>query len=413
MVIGIAVGQEPSGAGEKILGFGGVQGGPGGLADGGEPGVETGAGGLVVVSGQRHADRKPTARARDLVELAQDGLEDRPLQVDSDPFKQEQGRLAGIESRVPQQVRDRGVKGEVGRDEPHLPGGEAEALQSLPLVLLGRGMVHLEPADAGLGVPEGAAVVACRADDDLVHAAAQGADHGLVEEPGPRGEVVLYPAFRAVLPAGDVDGQGLVGGGIAVGGGNPGEPEPVRRHPLGGYRGAAPFHVSATVPFASSPGHSATAAWAGRRPCGSVNGMATESDHRSVRLERIENSRYTATNVRGGQIDIGTGAGADFTPVELLLVAIGGCTAVDVDLLTSRRAEPDSFEIVIDAEKVRDEAGNHLTDLAVTFRVRFPDGEAGDRARALLPDAAKQSHDRLCTVSRTVEIGTPIAIRIE
>jgi putative redox protein len=97
----------------------------------------------------------------------------------------------------------------------------------------------------------------------------------------------------------------------------------------------------------------------------------------------------------------------------LLLAAIGGCTAVDVDILTSRRAEPDSFEIVIDAEKVRDEAGNHLTDLAVTFRVRFPDGEAGDKARALLPDAVKKSHDRLCTVSRTVEIGTPIASRIE
>jgi hypothetical protein len=49
----------------------------------------------------------------------------------------------------------------------------------------------------------------------------------------------------------------------------------------------------------------------------------------------------------------------------------------------------------------------------VTFRIRFPDGEQGDKARTLLPDAIKKSHDRLCTVSRTVELGTPIANRIE
>jgi putative redox protein len=141
--------------------------------------------------------------------------------------------------------------------------------------------------------------------------------------------------------------------------------------------------------------------------------MTTDSAHRSVRLERIENSRYTAINERGGKITIGTGADTDFTPVELLLLAIGGCTAVDVDILTSRRAEPDSFVVVVDAQKVRDEAGNRLTDLQVTFRIAFPDGEQGDKARALLPDAARKSHDRLCTVSRTVELGTPIATRIE
>ena len=141
--------------------------------------------------------------------------------------------------------------------------------------------------------------------------------------------------------------------------------------------------------------------------------MTSDSAHRGVRLGRIENSRYTASNDRGGQISMGTGDGTDFTPVELLLAAIGGCTAVDVDILTSRRAEPDSFEVLVDAEKTRDAAGNHLQDIVVTFRVKFPEGEQGDKARALLPDAVHKSHDRLCTVSRTIELGTPIANRIE
>jgi putative redox protein len=142
--------------------------------------------------------------------------------------------------------------------------------------------------------------------------------------------------------------------------------------------------------------------------------MATDSAHRSVRLERIENGKFLVTNDRGGQMRIGSGSGGgtDLTPVDLLLAGIGGCTAMDVDALTSRRAEPDAFDVAVDAEKVRDEAGNHLADIVVTFRVRFPAGDAGDRARALLPDAVKKSHDRLCTVSRTVELGTPIADRI-
>ena len=82
--------------------------------------------------------------------------------------------------------------------------------------------------------------------------------------------------------------------------------------------------------------------------------MTSDSTHRGVRLERTANSRYVATNDRGGQISIGTGAGTDFTPVDLFLAAIGGCTAVDVDLLTSRRAEPDAFEVLVDAEKIRE-----------------------------------------------------------
>ena len=139
----------------------------------------------------------------------------------------------------------------------------------------------------------------------------------------------------------------------------------------------------------------------------------TEDTHREVTIERTANSHYTATNERGGTISVGTTDTPDFSPVELLLVAIGACTAIDVDILTSRRAEPDSFTVAVGAEKVRDPGGNRLKDITVTFRITFPEGEDGDKARALLPDAVKKSHERLCTVSRTVELGTPVTPVIE
>lgn len=141
--------------------------------------------------------------------------------------------------------------------------------------------------------------------------------------------------------------------------------------------------------------------------------MAAEgSAHRHVRINRIASTKYTVTNERGGEMTIGTGEGSDFTPIELLLAAIGGCTAVDVDILTGRRSEPDAFTVRVDADKVRDEQGNHLSGIQVTFQVEFPDTAAGGQARAILPDVVRKSHDRLCSVGRTVEIGTPIATRI-
>jgi putative redox protein len=139
----------------------------------------------------------------------------------------------------------------------------------------------------------------------------------------------------------------------------------------------------------------------------------TDSTHRSVTIERTASGRFRATNARDGQLTFGTGGGTDFTPTELLLAAIGGCTAIDVDILTTRRAEPESFEVEVAADKIRDTGGNRLTGIVVTFRLSFPEGDGGDAARALLPDAVQKSHDRLCTVGRTVELGTPIATRIE
>jgi putative redox protein len=134
--------------------------------------------------------------------------------------------------------------------------------------------------------------------------------------------------------------------------------------------------------------------------------------HRQVSIERVEAGSYTVTNERGGTITVGRGADGEFSPVELLLAAIGACTAIDVDVLTSRRAEPTAFTVEVGAEKVRDALGNRLTDLAVTFHVSFPEGEGGDAARELLPGAVRRSHESLCTVSKTVELGTPVKSEI-
>jgi putative redox protein len=141
--------------------------------------------------------------------------------------------------------------------------------------------------------------------------------------------------------------------------------------------------------------------------------MSTPPTGRRVSVERTSPGRFTAVNDRGGRVAFGTGDDAEFTPTELLLSAVGGCTAIDVDILTSRRAQPDAFGVVVDAAKVRDDEGNRLTDIVVTFRIQFPAGVDGDAARAVLRGAVQRSHDRLCTVGRTVELGTPIATRIE
>ena len=139
--------------------------------------------------------------------------------------------------------------------------------------------------------------------------------------------------------------------------------------------------------------------------------MADETT-RSVTIERLDTGVYLARNARGGELRFGSKPGDDFTPVELLLAAIAGCSAVDVDVVTGRRAEPESFTARVDAEVVRDDSGNLLRDITLTFSVAFPAGPAGDAAREILPRAAKTSHDRTCTVSRTIEAGTPVTVRL-
>ena len=135
----------------------------------------------------------------------------------------------------------------------------------------------------------------------------------------------------------------------------------------------------------------------------------TDDTLRSVELTRIGPARFKATNARGGETFFGTGGeDPDFTPIELLLAAIAGCSALDVEAITHKRTTSTTFDVHAEGHKVRDAEGNHLTGIRVSFDIAFPEGPDGDAARDRVQAAIDLSHDRLCTVSRTVQLGADV-----
>lgn len=137
--------------------------------------------------------------------------------------------------------------------------------------------------------------------------------------------------------------------------------------------------------------------------------MATSSP-RKVTMTRESQGVYTMTNAAGASLTFGQGEGL-ISPVELLLAAIAGCSSVDVDAMTSRRAEPQKFDVTATADKVANDGASILENIAVEWDLEFPEGAEGDKARARVGAALKSAQEKTCTVSRTVEAGVPVEFR--
>lgn len=136
-----------------------------------------------------------------------------------------------------------------------------------------------------------------------------------------------------------------------------------------------------------------------------------QSGMTSVTISRTDLGEYIATNEAGSQLAFGEGED-QFSAVELLLVALGGCTGIDVDYLTARRSEPTAFEITVSADKVSDpRMGNHLENVVVTFQITFPDGPEGTprgrsfRWRRATPMTGCARWDAHCSCRRTSPCG--------
>ncbi|WP_019630914.1 OsmC family protein [Actinomadura atramentaria] len=118
----------------------------------------------------------------------------------------------------------------------------------------------------------------------------------------------------------------------------------------------------------------------------------------SVRVRRTEDG-FEAVNDRGARVAVG-GPEDDgvFSPVELLLAALGGCELVTVEPLTAQRGHRlVRLEAVAAAEKVET---SRLGKITLTYDVELPADD--EKAAEVFEAVAHRVHERYCTVGNAL-----------
>lgn len=131
-----------------------------------------------------------------------------------------------------------------------------------------------------------------------------------------------------------------------------------------------------------------------------------------VRVERAGEHVFTARNTQGAEVRVGQVATHDtFTPGELLLAAIAGCSAVTSENLVVRRVGEDAA-LTVDADRDKDPADPHrFSDVRVELSAAL-ESIADEAERAKTVDALTRAINKYCTVSRSVTEGTPIHLDV-
>ena len=99
-----------------------------------------------------------------------------------------------------------------------------------------------------------------------------------------------------------------------------------------------------------------------------------------------------------GSPEIG-GENKGFRPMQLLLVALGGCSSIDiVSILKKQRQTLESFDIEIDGEREAGKEPSLFRDIVITFKLggALLDPEKVKKAVAL-------SLEKYCSVAKTLE----------
>jgi putative redox protein len=124
----------------------------------------------------------------------------------------------------------------------------------------------------------------------------------------------------------------------------------------------------------------------------------------NAKLSHVEELKFNAEVQDGRKIELNSAndMGAAFTPMELFLVSVGGCTAMDVQwIMDKQRQKVDNFEISISGTRRQEDPKYYETiDLEYMFHGQGLRKDAVERAirlsqeeycsvRAMLKDSVK------------------------
>jgi putative redox protein len=128
----------------------------------------------------------------------------------------------------------------------------------------------------------------------------------------------------------------------------------------------------------------------------------------SAKLIWTDNERYLGEASSGHAIVMDTAKEKTAnTPMELVLIALCGCTASDVVGILRKKREPfNSLEVSAQGERAEGYPAVY-TQIKLTYRV------GGKVSRKAMEDAVKLSKEKYCSVSAMLEKTAKITISIE
>jgi putative redox protein len=132
-----------------------------------------------------------------------------------------------------------------------------------------------------------------------------------------------------------------------------------------------------------------------------------------ITIDHFKDLHMEAQNEEGGKIrmdgstEIG-GLEGGFSPMQLLLAGIGGCSAIDIIGILEKQKQPlEDLQVIVDGDK--QSAGTYSEFKTISLNFIF----TGDLEKKKVERAIDLSLQKYCSVSKALEKGSDISCSYE